>query len=216
MRQYIETLAESGRGSPSIADIDHSALLDRLLHGEKLLPIPAPTFMSYPCYELGDGESVVVAFVYDYTQKPGMVVINQNGDFEKLDNCTVRYTITGEVFRFDKPFPDGKPWAYDHRKVPWDRNSDEPVPDEVYLHLKKVPLNVKRVMYTGKNSYCTGKEYEVIGVGGNYWKIIDPERTGLNEDKSTRVQMSRCLIIEAEENNGNRIPRLSLPKVQKT
>jgi hypothetical protein len=57
--EWLEVLAESNYGMPTSSDVDHSALLHRLLEGKDPLPDPPPRSMSYPWYELIEkGEAI--------------------------------------------------------------------------------------------------------------------------------------------------------------
>jgi hypothetical protein len=103
--EWLETYYDvyEGKG-PTTADVDHSTLLHRLMMGGKKLPVPAPTFHSYPCYSIGEGKSYKPHEVYDYTGHPGKVVIDQNGQFTKLDNQTVRYAAGGRSLCVAGPY----------------------------------------------------------------------------------------------------------------
>jgi hypothetical protein len=65
VRDYIRIARETGKSRytpdwlPTDADIDHSALLRRLLNGEKIYKIPPPNRYSYPWYELIDNGQFV-------------------------------------------------------------------------------------------------------------------------------------------------------------
>lgn len=201
-KRYLIAYQERyGSKQPTIADVDHSALLDRMLNGGRYLPIPAPTFYSYPCYPLGDGESIQSPEVRDFykgnkfTMPNGKVIIGQNGYFDKLDNQTVRYTVTGEIFRFDKPFLSDAPWEYDPLGTTIGR---KPPAEEEYLHLKKVPIRVTKVSYNDPTSKRHGIEYEVVGDEGEYWKIVDTEKT-YGDDKLSYTQKAFCIIVGYEE-----------------
>ena len=50
--EYIHILNQERYGHPTEADVQHSALLQRLLSGKKPLPLPPPLAMSYPNYSL--------------------------------------------------------------------------------------------------------------------------------------------------------------------
>lgn len=81
MSKYIRILEEQKKRSPTPADIDHSALLNRLLSGKEPLPEPPPLFYGYPCYGLEEGEQIVVGSLF-HDRSNNRVVINQNRDWE--------------------------------------------------------------------------------------------------------------------------------------
>jgi len=61
----IAKWADVAGGVVSVADIQHSALLYRLLSGKPLLPDPPPKAYSYPWYELAEGENCRAEQVHD-------------------------------------------------------------------------------------------------------------------------------------------------------
>ncbi len=81
MSSYTRILEEQKKGSPTPADIDHSALLNRLLSGKEPFPEPPPLFYGYPCYELEEGEQVVVGSIF-HDRPNNRVAINQSRDWE--------------------------------------------------------------------------------------------------------------------------------------
>lgn len=90
-------------------DADHSALLFRLLSGKEPLPKAPPKRMSYPWYELGEGEKIELdpefhkVIEYDWTKKP-FVQVADSGPFEWHDkkNGILVYPPSGEHFRYWK------------------------------------------------------------------------------------------------------------------
>jgi len=95
------------RGKPGdtqlCADIDHSALLVRLLDGKEPLPAPPPRANSYPWYDLiesGKGEAMEV---WRYPGWPGILCINQSGQWSVIEahddgSYLARCTTNGQVF----------------------------------------------------------------------------------------------------------------------
>lgn len=57
-RQYANM---SDNFTPTFADVQHSALLARLLSGKPVYVKAPPKMNSYPCYDLADGESVLIS-----------------------------------------------------------------------------------------------------------------------------------------------------------
>lgn len=102
MSRYISILEEQRKPSPTRADVDHSALLNRLLSGKEPLPEPPPLFYGYPAYLLEEGEPNVAKVHCDKTT--GRIIINQGGGWQaetKLgdDNTgVVIYKRTGNKY----------------------------------------------------------------------------------------------------------------------
>jgi hypothetical protein len=62
---------------PTLADVDHSSLLQRLLDGKEPLPVPPPKQYSYPAYHLVEEDGP--QYVYEvWFNDPGQVVIEQS------------------------------------------------------------------------------------------------------------------------------------------
>jgi len=55
MSEWQRIREDNGYGAPSIADIEHSALLHRLLSGHSALEYPPPRSFSYPNYRVAEG-----------------------------------------------------------------------------------------------------------------------------------------------------------------
>lgn len=84
------------------ADIDHSALLLRLLSGKKLLPKPPPRAFSYPWYALGEGSRCHYMELHEPKIYNGSSVsINQDGGYswKDKDAGVLVYNRTGELFQ---------------------------------------------------------------------------------------------------------------------
>ena len=77
MSRYIRILEEQKKRSPTPADIDHSALLNRLLSGKEPLPEPPPLFFGYPAYQLEEGEPHVVSSIFYHFNDRNCLIINQ-------------------------------------------------------------------------------------------------------------------------------------------
>jgi len=60
------------------ADIDHSALLRRLLEGEQALPVPPPKQYSYPAYNLVEKDEPQFVLGVWFSKDDDMVVIEQS------------------------------------------------------------------------------------------------------------------------------------------
>lgn len=68
------------------ADASHSALLYRLLSGEKPLKVPPPKRYSYPCYSLGEGLKTEIQEIREDPERYGdNVVIDQHKDWKWVD-----------------------------------------------------------------------------------------------------------------------------------
>lgn len=57
---WMNIRIDNGFGLPNQADVNHSALLHRLLSGKPPLDKPPPKSYSYPDYPMAEGEAVVI------------------------------------------------------------------------------------------------------------------------------------------------------------
>jgi len=95
------------RGKPGdsqiAADIDHSALLKRLLAGQEPLPQPPPRALSSPWYDLIETGHGTAMDVVEYTTTPGMLSVNQSGQWKIVEkradgSYVARCTTNNHVF----------------------------------------------------------------------------------------------------------------------
>jgi len=63
---------------PTMADIDHSALLSRLLEGKEPLPVPPPKQFSYPAYHLVEADEPQYVLEVWFKDDGREVVIEQS------------------------------------------------------------------------------------------------------------------------------------------
>lgn len=108
--EWLDILNEVGYGSPTMADVDHSALLHRLLEGKDPLPEPPPRSMSYPWYELiekGEDIADIHEFppVEDGAEGGKFLAINQAVwdivEKQDDDHYTVRWAATGLICKVE-------------------------------------------------------------------------------------------------------------------
>lgn len=107
-RQYLDTVRKELKQEPTLADIDHSALLGRLLRGHPVLPKPPPRSFSYPNYSLGEGKPTLIAEMrhYDRDGRPNMLIIDQCDDWDIVNDLEIRHLPTGEIYRLNRPVPN--------------------------------------------------------------------------------------------------------------
>jgi hypothetical protein len=83
------------------ADACHSALLNRLLNGDKPLPKPPPKQFSYPSYALGEGQFVTITEIWEHPDG-GPVVIDQSPAWRWLDKDNgLLLHDNGDKFKYD-------------------------------------------------------------------------------------------------------------------
>jgi hypothetical protein len=78
---YLRILEKENNGKhfpPNHADIEHSALLNRLLDGKDALPEPPPRMFSYPNYELVETGIYYPHEAGESQSQPGKVFIDQS------------------------------------------------------------------------------------------------------------------------------------------
>lgn len=103
VRKWFEILNSLNREPPSsytqlMANLDHSALLQRIIENKTVYPIPPPRAYSYPCYELFDNGIYYPYEVFEANEYlSNSIVIDQSiwKIEEKIDeNCWLaRYHI---------------------------------------------------------------------------------------------------------------------------
>jgi len=103
------------RGKPDdaqlCADIDHSALLARLLDGKEPLPAPPPRAFSYPWYDLIESGKGDAMEVWRHPPNADTISINQSGQWAVIEarddgSYRARCTTNGQVFDVTRR-PDG-------------------------------------------------------------------------------------------------------------
>jgi hypothetical protein len=95
-KRWAELNPHSGTSySISFADMDHSALLDRLLLGLPVYKFPPPRAMSYPWYDLMSGEECKNNTVHFYAPE---VTINQSGwKLESINEAKTEFEASYSV-----------------------------------------------------------------------------------------------------------------------
>jgi hypothetical protein len=138
--KWMNVCEDNNRGTGAV-DVDHSALLRRLLTGGKLHKNPPPKRMSYPAWELVEQEEIEIRQLYDYDIEPGRVIVDQHDEYEWVDKDKkiIKHTRLGIEYQ------------YSEREV---------TPDARYL---RKGLNPEDHKYVGKflkrlNDPPTGKE----------------------------------------------------------
>lgn len=84
----------------SSADVEHSALLRRLLHGKQALENPPPLRFSQPDYDLAEGEEVEVLDLWT-TADGCEVSINQHQKWtwHNRNENILKYVPTGDLYQ---------------------------------------------------------------------------------------------------------------------
>jgi hypothetical protein len=101
--QQVGKWLDIGGNTRSSPDATHSALLQRLLLGKKPLDKAPPVRMSYPWYELGEGQKIELdpEFDNEVTVNGTKVSFGNSGPFQWVDqkNGIVVYPPSGEHFK---------------------------------------------------------------------------------------------------------------------
>jgi hypothetical protein len=117
-RTYLETVRrENYRDArhipmvPTEADIDHSALLKRLLEGHPVLPKVPPRGHSYPNYRAAEGKPWTPAEMrrlrdHVATANSKQLVIDQCDDWEIVDDLQIRHVPSNTIYKLSKPLPN--------------------------------------------------------------------------------------------------------------
>lgn len=101
--EWLTVLMEVGHRMPTASDVDHSALLQRLLNGKPPLPEPPPRSFSYPWYSLiedGSGKAEVRE-ISDWLGGDGTILIINQSRWEIVerigDGYRARWPTTGLI-----------------------------------------------------------------------------------------------------------------------
>jgi len=104
-------LVVSGHDTNGDAEASHSSLLWRLLSGEEPLPDPPPTYFRRPDYELAEGRPTLC----EISCHGDTLVVNQDGRWERLTVCLLRFKPSRQVYRALTAghdfLPDGNGWT---------------------------------------------------------------------------------------------------------
>jgi len=112
--EWFAVLFDEQKVYPTNADVDHSALLHRLLEGKKPFPNPPPKRFSYPCYALAEGEKVEIGSFTEHDN--GTIHIDQSDEWRWYNKTTEqlthvptldRYMLTKEPTEREENAPDG-------------------------------------------------------------------------------------------------------------
>lgn len=98
MSEWVRVKEFIGQGTPSSADVDHSALLRRLLSGQPALEHAPPRSFSCPNYDLATGKEIGV---YEFRELPSnKVCIDQDLRWEWVDreHNILKFTPSGELY----------------------------------------------------------------------------------------------------------------------
>lgn len=127
-KQIFEEWAQLKGDFGLLADISHSALLDRLLSGKAALPTPPPKSFSYPWYALienGRDDNCEVAIWTEGGER--RIYINQSNQFrllqEGVDQHRVEYD--GVEYRVWRTKPD-RDWGWSIERVAEARSPRDP------------------------------------------------------------------------------------------
>lgn len=99
MSEWVRILNENGHGSPTGADVDHSALLRRLLEGKEAFKNPPPKMFAYPNYKLAEGKEVEIYEINDYNDE---VLIDQYHKWKWLDKekGVLEHMPDGDLYQY--------------------------------------------------------------------------------------------------------------------
>lgn len=87
-KKYVSVMEDLGSKGITTADIDHSALLHRLLEGKPMLEKAPPKCFSYPCYDLGEGKPVRIIDIHGpYDDAEYGLVIEQSKNWKWIDQA---------------------------------------------------------------------------------------------------------------------------------
>jgi hypothetical protein len=107
--RWCRLLGENGRGLPSDEDVDHSALLRRLLDGKEPLREPPPLANRTPWYAIVDHGTDTSTDVWDAGD--GHLVINQSR-WKILEHGAhgwrVQWKASGPTYRVESVKPEAK------------------------------------------------------------------------------------------------------------
>lgn len=102
---WMNTCDDNNRGTSS-ADVDHSALLRRLLMGGKLHENPPPKRMSYPCWAMVEDDEIEISNLHEYDLEiegtEGTVVVDQHREYEWVDKekKIIKHTRLGIEYQY--------------------------------------------------------------------------------------------------------------------
>jgi hypothetical protein len=103
-RIWVETCQKYERGTSPV-DIDHSALLRRLLAGKPLLENPPPLRFAYPAWEMVEQDEVEIHEIFNSHHAPDKVVVDQSLAYE-----------WEEPWKILKHIESGLRWEYSERE----------------------------------------------------------------------------------------------------
>lgn len=100
--RWLDFMRKLGR-DPIGADVDHSALLKRMLDGKDPLPTAPPLMNSYPCYTLGEGLPYLIYDVWecDVPTLGPRVIIEGHHDWVRVDSDSLellKHVPTGDLY----------------------------------------------------------------------------------------------------------------------
>lgn len=101
--KWTDICFENGR-QPNSPNIDHSALLRRLLDGGQPHKNPPPTRNSYPGWSLIEDEEIEISTFYESNDGQNRLIIDQNRQYEWVDKeeKTLRYIPLNIIYRYSE------------------------------------------------------------------------------------------------------------------
>lgn len=103
MAEFIRIRMDNDRDTFPV-DVDHSALLNYLLDGNRPFKNPPPKSYSYPDYKMAEGKEVLVELWEDKSLFEDRIVINQckEWEWEDKEKRVLKHLPTGDLYQFKK------------------------------------------------------------------------------------------------------------------
>lgn len=108
--KWITTCKENGAKYEPV-DVDHSALLRRLLSGGELHKNPPPLRFSYPAWEMVEDEIIPIIEMFEGSGvNPGKVVVDQHGEYVWADKekQIIKHERLGILYQYYEEEVTGK------------------------------------------------------------------------------------------------------------
>lgn len=98
---WMKICNENNKGT-SYIDVDHSALLRRILSGGSIHKFPPPKSYSYPDWSLVEKEEIEISGFHEYRLDENIVVVNQSPEYEWVDKekNIIKHTRLGIEYQY--------------------------------------------------------------------------------------------------------------------